>query len=194
MNDKLEKRELREKMIQLRASLSESEINSMSISLLEKLKVLPIWAYKSYHIFLPIATKKEINTYPIIQYLWDRNKQVSVPKVNTVKNLIESFIFKKGDRLKKNRYGVEEPIEEKIIPTPSIEVLFIPLLGCDEKGYRVGYGKGFYDDFLAHSKRGALKIGLSFFAPIKKIEDIRKEDIGLNRLVTPFNTYEFLKE
>ena len=64
-------------------------------------------------------------------------------------------------------------------------MVFVPLLAFDIKGNRVGYGKGFYDNFLAKCKPETLKIGLSFFEPENEIREILPKDIRLNCCVTP---------
>ena len=71
-----------------------------------------------------------------------------------------------------------------------IEVVFIPLLVFDEKGHRVGYGKGFYDTFLKNCPN-AIKIGLSFFEAEAKIDDHKAYDIPMNYCITPNRIYHF---
>ena len=70
-------------------------------------------------------------------------------------------------------------------------VVFIPLLAFDQKGNRVGYGKGFYDKFLEQCKPKTVKIGLSFFSTEEEISDIYKNDISLDYCVTPQTIYKF---
>ena len=70
-------------------------------------------------------------------------------------------------------------------------MVFVPLLAFDEKGNRVGYGKGFYDKFLANCKPETIKIGLSFFEAEDKIKEISENDMQLNYCVTPNKIYSF---
>jgi len=70
-------------------------------------------------------------------------------------------------------------------------VVFVPLLAFDKSGNRVGYGKGFYDNFLAKCNPETLKIGLSFFEIEEEILDINPKDIRLNLCITPQKTYNF---
>ena len=71
------------------------------------------------------------------------------------------------------------------------EVIFVPLLAFDKQGDRVGYGGGYYDNFLGNIKQNAIKIGLSFFEPIDKIMDTEKHDIKLDYVVTTKKVYSF---
>ena len=61
----------------------------------------------------------------------------------------------------------------------------------DLQGHRVGYGKGYYDRFLGECPKSTLKVGLSFFDPVNKIEDIDNHDIALDYALTPRETYAF---
>ena len=70
-------------------------------------------------------------------------------------------------------------------------MVFVPLLAFDEKGNRVGYGKGFYDKFLAECKPEILKIGVSFFEPENIIPDVLNTDIQLDLCITPTKVYNF---
>jgi 5-formyltetrahydrofolate cyclo-ligase len=70
-------------------------------------------------------------------------------------------------------------------------VVFVPLLAFDKQGNRVGYGKGFYDRFLANCKPETIKIGLSFFEVENEIADVFNNDIELDYCVTPNKIYTF---
>jgi 5-formyltetrahydrofolate cyclo-ligase len=55
----------------------------------------------------------------------------------------------------------------------------------DRRGFRVGYGKGFYDKFLSECRADCLKIGLSYFEPIDEISDAQNFDVRLDCCITP---------
>jgi 5-formyltetrahydrofolate cyclo-ligase len=69
--------------------------------------------------------------------------------------------------------------------------VFIPLLSFDKSGHRVGYGGGYYDRLLEKCSRNCIKIGLSFFDPEDRIEDITQSDIKMNHCITPNKIYDF---
>ena len=60
------------------------------------------------------------------------------------------------------------------------DLLPLVLVAFDERGYRVGYGKGYYDRFLAKCKPTCFKVGLSFFPPLEMIEDVHEYDVPLD--------------
>ena len=70
-------------------------------------------------------------------------------------------------------------------------MVFVPLLAFDQKGHRVGYGKGFYDRFLKQCQNNTLKIGLSFFEPLDSLLKAQPHDINLDAVVTPQGSYWF---
>ncbi len=90
-----------------------------------------------------------------------------------------------------NQYGIPEPINGTILEPMEIDIVFVPLLAFDEKGFRVGYGKGYYDRYLSRCRKDILKIGFSFFEAEPVIEDIDNYDVPLNLCITPLNVYEF---
>ncbi|MFT7351177.1 MAG: 5-formyltetrahydrofolate cyclo-ligase [Flavobacterium sp.] len=89
-----------------------------------------------------------------------------------------------------------EPInnENELIEINStkIDVVFVPLLAFDLQGNRVGYGKGFYDKFLANCKPTTIKIGISFFEAEEKISDVFAKDVKLDYCITPEKVYSFI--
>ena len=63
-------------------------------------------------------------------------------------------------------------------------MVLVPGVCFDRDGHRVGYGKGFYDRFLKTCRPDCVKIGLSFFEPVEKIDDVHNGDIALDFLVS----------
>ena len=85
-----------------------------------------------------------------------------------------------------NDWGIDEPKGGKIISPDKIDVVFVPLLACDYRGNRIGYGGGYYDRFLAQCKPDVLKIGLSFFPPETDLSPFMTEkDIRVSLVCTP---------
>ena len=91
----------------------------------------------------------------------------------------------------KNEWGIHEPVNGNFIDADQIDLVFVPLLAFDEDGYRVGYGKGYYDKFLARCKPGVLKVGVSYFDAIDTISDRAEFDLPFNSCITPPRIYEF---
>jgi 5-formyltetrahydrofolate cyclo-ligase len=139
------------------------------------------------HIFLPIEKKREIETGFIYKRVWKDfpHIEIVVPRIDIQAMTLEHLKFKADTSLEKNRWHIFEPTESKLIEIKQIDAVLVPLLCFDERGFRVGYGKGFYDKFLSECRADCLKIGLSYFAPIKEVSDAQNFDVKLNFCVTP---------
>lgn len=187
----MDKKELRKKYKTLRKNLSEDTIEEWSLKIANQLIRLDIWQHSFYHLFLPIESQKEINTEYILQILAGKDKNIVLSKSDFSTREMTHFLLTDNTTIKKNTYDIPEPVDGLEVPVSKIEVVFVPLLAFDEKGNRVGYGKGFYDKFLAECKPEILKIGLSFFESEKVISDVLNTDIQLDLCVTPTKVYNF---
>ena len=95
------------------------------------------------------------------------------------------------ETLQLNAYGIQEPLPFNQVSPDKIDTILVPLLGFDQKGHRVGYGKGYYDRYLAKASKGMQKIGVSYFEPMDNFTDTNEFDVPLSSCITPWNTYEF---
>ena len=143
------------------------------------------------HCFLPIESKDEINTALIIQYCWENNIKVVVPVSNFDDGTLKTAEFETHTKTKLTKHHIPEPIDPVWTKNDAIDLVITPLLAFDLKGYRVGYGKGFYDRFFASLPRGTKKVGISLFDPCEAIEDVNEHDIPLTHCVTPNKIYTF---
>lgn len=187
----MKKTELRTKYKALRNALSENELEEMSLAVANKLLTLPIWEKTYFHVFLPITEFKEINTEFILHVLSGKDKEIVISKVDFTTLKMTHFLLTDNTIIKKNKYNIPEPVDGIEVPTHKIDVVFVPLLAFDKKGHRVGYGKGFYDDFLTQCKSDTIKIGLSLFEQEELITDIFEGDVQLDYCVNPDAVYTF---
>ncbi len=185
------KNRLRNKYQVLRTGISTEEIETKSIEIANNLLKLPIWEYNFYHLFLTISEKKEIDTDPILHILQGKDKNIVLSKADFTTGTLSNYLLTDSTVIKKNTWGIPEPLDGIEIPALKIDVVFVPLLAFDYSGHRVGYGKGFYDIFLAGCNKDVIKIGLSLFEAEDKIPEILISDVPLDYCVTPQKTYEF---
>ncbi len=194
----MDKKVLRSKYKVLRQSLTQEEIEAKSLAIanqLLRMDAVPslklVWNKLYYHLFLTIEEQKEINTEYILQILAGKDKEIVISKCDFATLRMTHFLLTDNTKIKKNSYNVPEPVDGLEVPDAKIDVVFVPLLAYDKQGNRVGYGKGFYDNFLSKCKPETIKIGLSFFPPEKKIEDVSANDVKLDFCVTPEGIFEF---
>lgn len=185
------KSELRKYYTYLRSTLSSEQREDMSYQIASKVLSLPIWNYEYYHIFLPIESKCEVDTTMILPILQGKQKKIVLSQTDFKAQKLHHILLTDDTLIKENKWGIPEPVGGCKVLEHQIDVVFIPLLAYDESGHRVGYGKGFYDAFLSKCKPNVLKIGLSFFSPVTKIEQVFDSDVSINQCVTPDKIYSF---
>ncbi|NTE05296.1 5-formyltetrahydrofolate cyclo-ligase [Agrobacterium tumefaciens] len=184
------KAEIRKKASKDRSVISDEKYQLLNNGLLNEFVALDFSNIKTLHIFLPIKEKKEPNTFLLIEWLTANHPQIKiiVPKADFETALITNHEYLGVDDLQRNIYDILEP-QKGIIYNGEIDMVIIPLLAFDKYGYRVGYGKGFYDRFLENIN--AQKIGLSLLPAIDKIDDVNEHDIRLDFCIIPTETIKF---
>ena len=189
--EKYSKTELRKKYLEKRKSLSDIEIEGFSEKIFNRVKeYFDLEKINNIHIFISSEKLKEVKTDEFIKFLWERGKMVFIPKVSGKELLCCELV--KETILKPNAWSIGEPEGVPIsLNSVSMDMVMTPLVYCDKKGNRIGYGKGFYDRFLSKINRNALKVGVSIFTPNEEIIDISPEDIALDYLVTSSEVFSF---
>lgn len=188
------KEKLRKIYLEKRQTLSEAEYAQLNFQLYQNLFANIDFSFiKVLHTFLPITSKKEVDTWLIIDRIRREYQhiRISIPKVNNQKGELENFYFEGLHQLATNSWGIQEPKQGVPTDPEKIDVVLVPLLAFDQSGHRVGYGKGYYDKFLATCKSGCKKIGISLFSAEEKIEDTNASDVRLNQCVTPAKMFQF---
>lgn len=121
-------------------------------------------------VMLYLSMKSEVETDGLLEGLLHAGKQVCAPVVDTDQtHLIPRRIQKGKAELVRHRYGMLEPSAVcPIFPVAQLQLIVVPGIAFDCNGYRLGYGKGFYDRFLANCPH-AIPIGLAY--QIQVVED-----------------------
>ena len=143
------------------------------------------------HCFIPIKKFNEVDTGAIFGRLRSDfpGIRLAVPRVRSGENEMDAVAFHTDTSLRTSSWGIDEPLDGDVIDDASIDLVLVPAVCFDIRGHRVGYGKGFYDRFLARTRPDCLKIGLSFFAPAETIDDLGLHDVSVERVVTPETVY-----
>ena len=181
----MEKADLRKIYKEKRQQLSGIDIEELQENIYQQIYDLEISNINNVHVFLSLEKFKEINTNPIIDYYRSQNKKIVVSKSDFTNNSLTHFYLEKDTTIALNKYGIPEPVNAVQVCEIELDLVFVPLLISDEQHYRVGYGKGFYDRFLANCRKDVKKIGLNFFKPISNITDVNEFDIALDEVIYP---------
>lgn len=176
------KKEARKKYKEIRNLLTEDLIELASHSICNQLMELDL-TDKTVHVFLPIKRLKELNLWEFIHHCQQNNVTVCT-SVSDFDNIsMKTMLLTSNTILTENEWGIPEPINGKEISTGNIDIVVVPLIYADGNGNRVGYGKGFYDRFLADCKADVEKIGVNFFTYKEDITDATDKDIRIDQLV-----------
>ena len=143
--------------------------------------------------YWPLEEAHEPNTHLFTDYLEFQNPEIVVcyPKTDFSSLTMQSLQTNDDTRFRKNQYNIYEPEDGEIVSPGGMDMIFVPLLAFDKKGYRVGYGKGFYDRYLSQCRSGCVKIGFSYFEPLDALDDAGEFDVPLDLCVTPTTVYAF---
>lgn len=178
-----QKNSLRKFYQQRRMQLSESQIASSNVSIFEK--VISLEEFKeadTIHIYASMSERNEVDTFSIIDYALRKKKKVIVPVMMEAGKLKHCEIDSTKS-LEKNSWGVPEPVNQKLLDEVNPDVIFVPMVAGDLQKNRLGYGKGYYDRFLAATK--SVKAGLLFETQLsKKPIPVDYYDVPLDILIT----------
>jgi 5-formyltetrahydrofolate cyclo-ligase len=188
------KGELRKIYLEKRLSLSEAEYERLNLSIRKNFfDNIDLTGITILHTFLPLEKNREPNTWLIIDQIKKHFPaiRISIPRVNTQTTTLENFFYVSSEQVMKNFWGIPEPQYGTPTPSEEVQVVLVPMLVCDQHGHRVGYGKGFYDRFLSTCSPNCVTVGICFFEPINKIDDVNAFDVRLHYCVTPFKVHNF---
>ncbi len=186
------KSDLRKLYLEKRASLSAAQVAAASRKIADRFfENVDLTGVAKVHTFIRIPKFNEIDTSMIYYRLWrDHFGIVTIaPKTDLKSGTIGSVAFDEATEWSENSWGIREPATGNAIEPDEIDLVIVPLLCFDERGHRVGYGKGMYDRFLASCRPDCLKVGVSFFPPVEVIDDVTESDVALDLCVTPAAAY-----
>jgi 5-formyltetrahydrofolate cyclo-ligase len=189
----MKKKELRRIFKESRKALSIDEIEKFNDLILINFQKLELPFLNCVHSFIPSLKLAEPDTTNIIRFLKFKNPhiKIAIPKVDIHSGNMVHYHFEDDMEMITNEFGIEEPLAGEMITEKEIEMVLVPLLAFDKRGFRVGYGKGYYDKFLARCNPYVIKIGLNFYDPVDEISDINAFDIPLDFCVTHHEIYAF---
>ncbi len=189
------KQELRKTYKALRLNLTPRQVNVLDDLLLIQFQQLPLEIPSRIMTYAPMEKFREFNPQAVTDYCYFKNpdQQLMYPlmdEINGEQGIIP-ILVNDDTVFAPNAFGVDEPVGGIDLEPAAIDLVIVPLLCFDARGYRVGYGKGYYDRFLKKCRPGCLKIGFSYFAPVPEITDAGPHDVKLDYCVTHDQVYAF---
>ena len=175
----MNKSEIRKKILKIRKQNSYKNLKIDFEDILKILKKNKI-VYRFIGGYYPY--NHEVDSIKILKKFEKKRYQISLPKIK--KNFQMNFFhWSKKDPLEINKYGIPEPVSNKVVYP---DILLVPILAFDTRLYRIGYGGGYYDRYIkkVKKKKKITTIGLAYsFQKIKEVP-INKYDIKLDFIVT----------
>ena len=180
-----EKNALREKYRALRREMSESEKAARDGAIASAAAAMASFRYAEY-VLMYAPTGEEIDVFPIARRALELGKAGLLPRGPQEDPTMSYRAVSSLDELSPAAYGIPEPPEDAPVYDPAKDsgsaICFVPGLVYDRMGYRVGYGKGFYDRYL--SAFSGCKIGVVYSDYILKSVPRGRFDVKVDILLT----------
>ncbi len=146
------KRALRQELREARAAIGAGERARIDALIAEKVLRSDAWA-KASEVYTYLSFGCEVDTRVLVEHAWREGKRVALPRCVSGKRCMRWFVVDTLDGLERSAMGVEEPRADaarEVTATGCESALaLVPGLAFDGRGFRIGYGGGFYDGFLA---------------------------------------------
>jgi 5-formyltetrahydrofolate cyclo-ligase len=177
-----DKARLREQLRQRRKALTADERQSASQNASHQAQALPDWE-RSTRIALYLAADGELDPAQLAALCRKQDKSLYLPIIQQDNSLVFA-LWRPEQKLTANRYGIPEPPPDSDrLRADDMDIIFLPLVGWDEQGNRLGMGGGFYDRTLDGATRPLL-VGLAH--DCQQVAALPREswDISLDFVVT----------
>ncbi len=167
-----------------RSSLTPAQQKKAALALRLKILRLPLYI-KAKTIAVYFSSDSEISLLPLTKIAWRKNKTVYLPRIYA-DNKMEFVEFTRHSRLSLNRFNIPEPTTKlNSRSADKLDIIFLPLVGFDNKGNRLGMGGGFYDRHLNNKKYSNTKlIGVAHECQFNEKIPTEKWDVRLDMIVT----------
>jgi 5-formyltetrahydrofolate cyclo-ligase len=189
----MNKAQLRKEYIQKRKNLESLESERLSSEIVKQFENIGFHNLSYVHIFYPIIGRHEFDSLLLKEYLSLKYPTLKfvLPKSNIADNTLTNILWEVNTPLSMSAWGITEPERGEEVSPNVIDAVIVPLLAFDKSGHRLGYGKGFYDRFLAECREDVLKIGVCYFEPEERFTEVDPYDVPLDFCVTPKKIWEF---
>ncbi len=187
----LSKKTIREQVLGARKLIGTAEMKELSFAIQRRLTD-SVNFRQAETIFVYMSMAEEIGTDRIIAAAERQNKTILVPVI-TAKGIMRPCKLSSDTEFEKNSFGTLEPVSRDFY-TGRIDLCVTPALAVDKRGYRIGYGGGYYDRFFSENGdvfKAALCFEQFFFDEHEF--DAKEHDIAVDGIFTEDRTILFEK-
>ncbi len=181
-----EKATLRRSMLELRRKLSEEEVHRKSGAIARGLAGTAEYR-ESRLIAFYVSFDNEVQTRQLIGEALREGKCAAIPFVRSPsEGLLLSEVRDLDGELTEGSYGILEPREEfiRLVPPERVDLLTVPGTAFDRRGYRLGFGKGYYDRLLKAMPPKTVSVGLAYSFQVVARVPTEEGDEPVGRLIT----------
>ncbi len=180
VNDKKSQRKLYKAK---RSELDNSVKKAFDVGVFENFKSF-FQKHRDKEFLVYVSNDFEVETTRIINFLLENGYKVATPRCESNSNVMNFYYINSYSDLESGYFGISEPKNScEMVDNTTNSICIVPAICFDAMGYRIGYGKGFYDRFFSENKC-FLKVGLSYsdFVIDKIFSD--DNDISVDIIIT----------
>ena len=181
----MKKSELRKLIKSNRKKISKEDVKLFSDSIIEHLIEAFEFQDRMVNLFLPIQKFNEIDLTTLKDKVETLGGKLCINRSDFETFELSPILWDNQVIIKKNHFGIPEPINGFGLKIEDIDIVLVPLLAFTKEGHRLGFGKGFYDRFLSKTASTCIHIGICHSDEDHQIDDIGDKDIALGYLISP---------
>lgn len=188
----MQKKDLRRQFLALRDEIPTEDRFQLDESIL--LSLLSLKEYRHAEtVMIFVSYKSEVDTHAVITESLRRGKRVLVPIVQPEDHTLLLGRISNMQDLVPGAYGILEPREDRrdIYPARTVDFVLVPGAVFDRRGYRIGYGGGYYDRLIPTFRRDAVLCGIGYECQLTESVPTEAHDQKLDLLITEKNVYRF---
>ncbi len=179
----MSKNRLRTECLNLLADYPKDKRSKNTYHITDSLVNHALWK-EQYIIAITLARYPEINTNAIIERGWADGKQIAIPKCRPKTREMDFYLYEEGMELETVYNGLLEPNPDKAkkVNPADIGLMIVPGLAFTPKGYRLGFGGGYYDRFL--SAYSGVTVSIAFSEQVTDYLPVESFDVPVDWLLT----------
>jgi len=138
-------------------------------------------------VLLYVPTKNEVDTWPLLEHFWTVGVQILLPRCrDNQPGFMDIHAVNSAAELGPGQFGLTEPILglAPLVTEPEPDLILVPALAFDRRGFRLGFGGGYYDRFLTRLTHPHLRVGLAYDFQIAERLPAEPWDMPVQRIIT----------
>lgn len=184
----MDKKTLRKVYLEKRRLLTDAEYKKRNLFLCDRLKALVQKnGYQRIHLFFPIKKFKEVDLHLFLAWAY---AQPNIQIITSVSDLataqMQHYTVNQQTSFAINEWGIPEPVGAKEFNIKGLDCVLVPMVIGSKTGQRIGYGKGYYDQFLMQCTEKTVFVGLNLGPLLEGAIFTEGHDISMDWMMTPF--------